>query len=166
MNRLSTSGIILTVALVSGGESRAQSAAPSVTVYKSPTCGCCSKWIEHMRSQGFTVKSMDVDDITSIKTATASHRNRRRVTPLSSADTSSKDTFRPTASSVCCVRNRRLPALPCRGCPSDRLAWRCRTARSNTTTSSASSRAGRRRCLRKSRLRAQGFGLQVLFFAG
>jgi hypothetical protein len=69
MNRLSTSGIILTAALVSGGESRAQSAPPSVTVYKSPTCGCCSKWIEHMRSQGFTVKSMDVDDITSIKTA-------------------------------------------------------------------------------------------------
>jgi len=49
--------------------SRAQTAAPTVTVYKSPTCGCCSKWIEHMRSNGFEVKSTDVEDVSSIKTA-------------------------------------------------------------------------------------------------
>src|SRR5215218_9306717 len=49
--------------------SRAQGAAPMVTVYKSPTCGCCSKWIEHMRSNGFEVKSTDVEDVSSIKAA-------------------------------------------------------------------------------------------------
>src|SRR5262245_46240428 len=40
----------------------------SVTVYKSPTCGCCSKWIEHMRANGFAVASHDVEDIAAIKT--------------------------------------------------------------------------------------------------
>lgn len=29
-------------------------------VYKSPTCGCCSAWIDHMRAAGHTVKAVDV----------------------------------------------------------------------------------------------------------
>ena len=44
-------------------------AGPLVEVYKSPTCGCCSKWIEHMRANGFTVKSTDVGDMTKVKAA-------------------------------------------------------------------------------------------------
>jgi hypothetical protein len=33
---------------------------PSVIeVYKSPTCGCCSKWVEHLRAHGFTVRATD-----------------------------------------------------------------------------------------------------------
>jgi len=35
--------------------------APEVTVYKSPTCGCCGKWIEHMQAAGFTVNAVDMD---------------------------------------------------------------------------------------------------------
>ena len=35
--------------------------ASEVTVYKSPTCGCCSAWIAHLRDAGFDVKSRDVD---------------------------------------------------------------------------------------------------------
>ncbi len=31
-----------------------------VDVYKSPTCGCCAKWVDHMRDNGFTVKTYDV----------------------------------------------------------------------------------------------------------
>jgi hypothetical protein len=42
-------------------------AKPQLTVYKSPTCGCCSLWIEHMKSNGFEVKSFDVDDIDAVK---------------------------------------------------------------------------------------------------
>jgi hypothetical protein len=45
----------------------AQGAKPQMTVYKSPTCGCCSKWIEHMRASGFEVKAVDVDDIDKVK---------------------------------------------------------------------------------------------------
>lgn len=35
-----------------------------IEVYKSSTCGCCNKWIEHLRANGFEVKAHDVDDIT------------------------------------------------------------------------------------------------------
>jgi len=30
-----------------------------IEVYKSPTCGCCSKWVEHLRAHGFTVQATD-----------------------------------------------------------------------------------------------------------
>lgn len=39
-------------------------AGPQVEVFKSPTCGCCTKWIEHLRAGGFEVKAHDVNDIT------------------------------------------------------------------------------------------------------
>jgi hypothetical protein len=29
-------------------------------VYKTPTCGCCAKWVEHMRANGFDVTVTDV----------------------------------------------------------------------------------------------------------
>lgn len=28
---------------------------PPVTVYKSPTCGCCGDWVTHLRDNGFPV---------------------------------------------------------------------------------------------------------------
>ena len=34
-------------------------ALPKVTVYKTSTCGCCKLWIEHMKTNGFTVQAMD-----------------------------------------------------------------------------------------------------------
>ena len=37
-------------------------AAPTrIEVFKSPTCGCCSAWIEHMSRAGFAVDARDVD---------------------------------------------------------------------------------------------------------
>jgi hypothetical protein len=47
----------------------AQAASPLVEVYKSPTCGCCSNWVEHMRANGFTVRTTDLNDLTRIKAA-------------------------------------------------------------------------------------------------
>ena len=38
-----------------------------ITVYKSPTCGCCSKWVTHLESNGFTVHSVNTPNIRSIK---------------------------------------------------------------------------------------------------
>jgi len=40
---------------------------PVITVYKSPTCGCCEDWCKHMSANGFTVRSIDVDDTSAIK---------------------------------------------------------------------------------------------------
>lgn len=42
--------------------------AATMTVMKSPTCGCCAKWIEHVRAHGFTVKVVDTADIMAAKT--------------------------------------------------------------------------------------------------
>ena len=41
--------------------------APTLTVYKSPTCGCCSMWVEHMEAAGFTVDARDRDDMEAVK---------------------------------------------------------------------------------------------------
>lgn len=35
---------------------------PDIHVWKSPTCGCCTAWVEHMRKAGFTVNVSEVDD--------------------------------------------------------------------------------------------------------
>ena len=40
---------------------------PTVEVYKSPTCGCCSKWVDHLRASGFTVRTTDTDQVDPIK---------------------------------------------------------------------------------------------------
>ena len=38
-----------------------------LTVFRSPTCGCCGLWIEHMEAAGFTVKDNVTEDMTAIK---------------------------------------------------------------------------------------------------
>ena len=38
------------------------SAQPVIEVYKSPTCGCCSNWVEHMKQHGFTARVTDLSD--------------------------------------------------------------------------------------------------------
>ena len=42
-------------------------AKPEVTVWKSPTCGCCGGWVDHMRAAGFPVTVHDVDDVGPMK---------------------------------------------------------------------------------------------------
>jgi len=54
------------ILLVSRG--RPAEARALVTVYKSPTCECCLKWVEHMRASGFQVETVDVQDVTGPKT--------------------------------------------------------------------------------------------------
>ena len=51
-------GSLMTVGLLSIASHAA--ATTTVEVYKSPTCGCCAKWVDHMRDHGFTVKTHDV----------------------------------------------------------------------------------------------------------
>ena len=50
------------VALLSMAPVWAQT-TPTVDVYKSPTCGCCGKWIDHMKKNGFKVEIHEVDNI-------------------------------------------------------------------------------------------------------
>jgi len=53
----------LVTSVVSGGlpvGSVAAADTETVTVYKTPFCGCCSAWVEHLRNKGLTVESRDV----------------------------------------------------------------------------------------------------------
>jgi hypothetical protein len=38
-----------------------------ISVYKSPTCGCCEKWIAYLRGNGFEVNAVNVKDLGLIK---------------------------------------------------------------------------------------------------
>lgn len=61
--------LALMLACIGAGAAWGQTAVPStpVTVYKSPTCGCCGKWVEHLRENGFEVETVDVNAMTSVK---------------------------------------------------------------------------------------------------
>ena len=37
--------------------------AKQATVYKSASCGCCKKWVEHLQKAGYTVTANDVPDV-------------------------------------------------------------------------------------------------------
>jgi hypothetical protein len=39
-------------------------AAATLAVTKTATCGCCAKWVEHMRKAGFEVTVRNVEDVT------------------------------------------------------------------------------------------------------
>lgn len=38
-----------------------------ISVYKTPTCGCCKKWVNHLREKGFTVETHDQPSLTALK---------------------------------------------------------------------------------------------------
>ena len=38
-----------------------------VTVYHSPNCGCCYKWVDHLREHGFNVEEHLMDDVRPVK---------------------------------------------------------------------------------------------------
>jgi hypothetical protein len=38
-----------------------------MTVYKSATCGCCKLWVDHVRANGFTARTIDTEDLPKVK---------------------------------------------------------------------------------------------------
>ena len=39
----------------------------SLAVYKTPTCGCCKKWVSHLKESGFSTKTHDQSSIEDVK---------------------------------------------------------------------------------------------------
>jgi hypothetical protein len=39
----------------------------AITVYKSATCGCCAKWVDHLRASGFVPAVHDEEDMDTVK---------------------------------------------------------------------------------------------------
>ncbi|CAN5730498.1 DUF411 domain-containing protein [soil metagenome] len=69
---------VLAAALVlgacGGNDSQAQRvalagavSADTIVVYKTPTCGCCNAWVDHVRANGFTVVTHDLNDLSEKK---------------------------------------------------------------------------------------------------
>ena len=49
-------------------QTKAAPAQTQVAVYKSPTCGCCGKWVEHMNANGFAATTTNMPDVAPVKT--------------------------------------------------------------------------------------------------
>lgn len=64
MNTTIKTLIILPLLLLAG---ILQAADPKITVYKSPSCGCCGKWVTHLQANGFTVETVDMRDLSLVK---------------------------------------------------------------------------------------------------
>ncbi len=62
-NRKTIYGALAFVALTLGAAAH----AANMTVYKSPSCGCCAKWVEHVEKHGFTVKTIPTEDMMAVK---------------------------------------------------------------------------------------------------
>ncbi len=48
-----------------------KSAVIDLQVYKSPTCGCCGKWIDHLSTGGFKVQAHNEENMSAIKSKNA-----------------------------------------------------------------------------------------------
>ena len=45
----------------------ALAADDELTMFKDPNCGCCGKWAEHMRANGFSVKEVATHEMDAVK---------------------------------------------------------------------------------------------------
>lgn len=60
--------LVLVIAMMAAqaGLGTANAATP-VTVYKSPTCGCCDKYVGYLRENGFAVNAVNESDMNAVK---------------------------------------------------------------------------------------------------
>ncbi|MEQ1945286.1 DUF411 domain-containing protein [Mesorhizobium sp. VNQ89] len=57
----------LGASFVTLGITSASAASASIEVTRSPSCGCCSAWVAHLRQAGFSVEEKLVDDLAPLK---------------------------------------------------------------------------------------------------
>jgi hypothetical protein len=46
---------------------RPTEANDTITVHKSPNCGCCVKWLEHLRAAGFQVEAHETRNLDAVR---------------------------------------------------------------------------------------------------
>ena len=44
-----------------------EEAGQTITIYKSPNCGCCQSWAEHLAANGFDTRIVETDNLNEIK---------------------------------------------------------------------------------------------------
>lgn len=58
-------GLVATFGL--NGQVQADDELKDIHVYKSPTCGCCTDWVDHLKDNGFKVEVTETNDLNPIK---------------------------------------------------------------------------------------------------
>jgi len=66
IHRVFVTALVASLALVDGSL-LAQRQAPTVRVYKSPTCGCCASWVKHLEQHGFMTAVTETEDVAAVK---------------------------------------------------------------------------------------------------
>ncbi|WP_105190273.1 DUF411 domain-containing protein [Pseudoalteromonas sp. T1lg48] len=59
--------VLLLPSVVHANEHSNKHDVVELLVYKTPTCGCCKKWISHIESEGFITYAKDYLDISPVK---------------------------------------------------------------------------------------------------
>ena len=67
MNRRNLVSLAFGAAALSALPAIAATTWPRVEVFKSPYCGCCGAWVDHMKASGFSVKVNLVEDTTATR---------------------------------------------------------------------------------------------------
>lgn len=67
MNRRHALSLLAVSAFITAAPALAAPVLPQVEVFKSPYCGCCGAWVEHMKAAGFDVKVTQVTDTTAAR---------------------------------------------------------------------------------------------------
>jgi hypothetical protein len=57
----------MTLLLLLAFTGSAAQALPAITVHKSPTCGCCEKYVDYLRDNGFKVDARNEQDMSGLK---------------------------------------------------------------------------------------------------
>jgi hypothetical protein len=61
MKKLALAALLATASIL------AHAAGEAITVYKDPTCGCCTAWVQHLREAGYKVREIESDDMAAVK---------------------------------------------------------------------------------------------------
>src|SRR5437773_1147991 len=65
-NRQGVLALVLAGAAVAGLAIATPAPPPDIIVYKTSTCGCCKKWVEHLEAAGFRVTVHDTVDMAGV----------------------------------------------------------------------------------------------------
>ena len=60
--------ILAATAVPSSGQAATSRPATAMQVYKTPTCGCCAKWVEHVKAAAFAPDVHEMADVSPVKT--------------------------------------------------------------------------------------------------
>lgn len=68
LRRWTTWAAVAGLAAVTMAATTDRAAPPrEITVWKSPSCGCCGKWVDYLKARGYKVTVNDMNDVSPVK---------------------------------------------------------------------------------------------------